>query len=92
MNEQPFSPGAARRDYPHAWAEVERQIAEVKSCCPDSNIIALGATIIQEQGVQMLQVVCATDFTHGDDDDEMPATGMRFLAPIHDPVRMKKLH
>lgn len=91
MNEQPFSPRAAERDYPHAWAEVERQIAEVKACS-DANIIALGATIVEENGVQLLQVVCATDLTHGDDDDEMPASAMRFLAPIHDPVRMKKLH
>ena len=87
----PFSPRAAQRDYPHAWAEIERQIAEVKACS-DANIIPLGVRVVVENSAQMIEVVCATDLTHGDDDDEMPATGMRFLAPIHDPARMKKLH
>lgn len=87
----PISPRAAQRAYPQAYAEVERQIAELRSVS-DANVIPLGVLIVEENGVQMIEVVCATDLTHGDDDNEMPATGMRFLAPIHDPVRMKKLH
>ena len=58
----------------------------------EANAQELVGLIVEENGVPMIEVVCATDLTHGDDDDEMPATGMRFLAPMHDPVRMKKLH
>lgn len=86
---EPISPRAAQRDYPFAWAEVERQIAEVKACS-DANIIALGAILVEENGVQMIEVACLTDLVHGD--DEMPQRGMRFLAPINDPARLKKLH
>lgn len=86
---EPISPRAAQRDYPQAYAEVERQIAEVKTVS-NADIIALGAIVVEEKGVTMLEVACLTDLVH--DDDEMPATGMRFLAPINDPARLKKLH
>ncbi|WP_126537968.1 hypothetical protein [Aerosticca soli] len=84
-----LSPRAARNDYPHTWDELKARIAEAKRAT-DAEIIPLGATIIEIEGVSILEVMCVTDLVA--DDAEMPATGMRFRVPLRDPLQSQQVH
>jgi hypothetical protein len=84
-----LSPRTARNDYPHTWSELQALIAETKRA-HDAEIIPMGATIIEIEGVQILEVICVTDLV--DDDTEMPASSMRFRVPLRDAADLKKLH
>jgi len=84
-----LSPRAARNDYPHTWDELKARIAEAKRAT-DAEIIPLGATIIEIEGVSILEVMCVTDLVA--DDAEMPASSMRFRVPLRDAADLKKLH
>jgi hypothetical protein len=85
----PISPRAAQRDYPHAWSEVQAQIAQLKQTS-DAAVIPLGAEIVEVKGIKMLEVLCLTDLVT--DDTEMPATGLRIRALLIDPTKSQGLH
>ncbi|CAM5277178.1 hypothetical protein [Rhodanobacter lindaniclasticus] len=74
-----MTPDKARREYPDAWGNIQQQIADVRRDS-DADVIALSVSIIDVAGVPTLELLTLTDL--GAADDDTPASGLRFRAPI----------
>jgi hypothetical protein len=69
----------ARLTYPIAWQSIEQQIADVRATGAD--LVPLEANVIEVKGALTLEVMALADFVVADDEDA-PASAMRFRAPI----------
>jgi hypothetical protein len=76
----------ARADYPLAWRSIQQQIAEVRAAGAD--VVALDARVIEVRGTSTLEVTALADYV-AEDDDDAPASAMRFQAPIAERPKLR---
>lgn len=74
-----MTPDRARQKYPDAWGNIQQQVDDLRASS-GADIIALGVDVIDVEGVPTLELTTLTDL--GPVDDDTPASGLRFRAPI----------
>lgn len=69
----------AQTEYPDAWASITKRMEEVQSIT-DATMIPLSAKLIEQDGIDSLELVVMTDLTT--EGSAVPATRMAFTSPL----------
>lgn len=69
----------AQADYPDAWASIHKRMDEVVGMT-GANIIPMSARIVEQDGIDSLQLTVMTDLTT--EGSDASATRMAFTSPL----------
>ena len=83
-----MTPDKARAAYPDTWASIQQQVAEVRAAGAD--VVPLEANVIVLDGVPTLELITLADYAV--EDDDAPASGIRFRAVLAERPALHVVH